>query len=169
MKTQFFQNKIKDIHREILADVSSLLRGEETVNLIHDEDAPKVNCTVRLYEGGPNPARLTVTAVRPGADGLPELYCEDGGWHSSARLYGPDIIKLHKAVEQVCGKTTPAAFRRLLDRCENFPVALHDIMDRNGWEDLTAEEDSNAVCRIPAAGILIAFGPDGKTRSLKTA
>ncbi len=56
-----------------------------------------------------------------------------------------DLLKLHEAFELVTRKYTPQEFCDLLNRCEGFPIALHEIIERNGWEDWTDDSDSDLI------------------------
>ncbi len=163
MQTKELQSKIKSVLKDAVNDILETLQalGENHVKLVCDEDAPKENCRVRVYGGSHYPKRITVMELRATADGTLELIDTDNIRHPVRLLHPDDVLELHRKFRETVDTKTLRDFAQLLNRCKNFPVALHDIITRNGWEDL-ADDDTNDICRNPETGETVTFNNNGK-------
>lgn len=157
METKTYKNRLLLLNRAVLSDIRDYVSVHGQLTLPVDEDAPAVNTVLRFYDGGRYPVKETVQELHSRDGKLVFRTAGGAKCYGEHQLYSQDIPVLNKGFETVVGCNTPAKFARLINRCENFPFALHVIMDVNGWYDLTDEEDTGNVCWCPREKTLVLF------------
>lgn len=160
-----YKKMIKAIHTEAIDSIRNRMQNSEYMNLLYEEDS-KHNCTVRIYTGNRFPQRITLTGLENRNGKL--LLCHFCDKYPVENISSDDILKLWEAVTDVTECCTPSALARIINRYPGIPVAIHDIIDRNGWEDLFDEDDEASgtlhgiVVRCPHQGSCIRLDENGK-------
>ena len=140
----------------------------EYLNLLQD-DNQKLNCKVRTYMGSRYPVQKIIEGIRLLPNGTLRLYTTEGEDCTDNQVLKEDLLRLHEAFEAVTRRYTPQEFCDLVNSCKDFPVALHDIIDRHGWHDYAAQYD-NHIAYDPTTRTLITWNggmPFGKAVCIK--
>lgn len=144
MTTKELRKQILRIQQSAADDIRSYMQQTpcEYLNLLRDDN---ISCKLRVYDGNRYPRTRTVDGITLQKDGTLLLHTAEGEKCTDSKVLKDDLLKLHEAFELVTRKYTPQGFCDLLNRCEGFPIALHEIIERNGWEDWTDDSDSDLI------------------------
>jgi len=142
MTTKDLKKQILQIQQSAAEDIRSYMQQTpcEYLNLLRDDN---ISCKLRVYDGKRYPTPTIIDGITLREDGTLLLHAVTGENHPDSQVLKEDLLKLHEAFEQVTRPYTPQVFCDLVNRCEDFPVALHDIIDRQGWTDYAAEDDAH--------------------------
>lgn len=157
MDTKTFKAKIHLLQGQVLKDITETARLAGLFHFIYDYDAPPVNTCLRFYDGNKYPVKVVVESMSINEDGVLEFCAGNGRRYTVDKMHSGDIATLNKGVETVQKCKTPARFAALVNKMENFPIALHEIMDSNGWYDLTDEENTGNICWCPKEKTMVLF------------
>lgn len=153
MTTKELRKKILRIQQSAAEDIRAYMQQTrcQYLNLVRDDN---ISCKLRVYDGNRYPTPTIIDGITLREDGTLLLHAITGENHPDSQVLKEDLLKLHEAFEQVTRRYTPKEFCDLVNRCEDFPVALHDIIDRQGWTDYAAEDDAR-IAYDPATGTLM--------------
>lgn len=155
-----YKKMIKAIHTEAIDSIRNRMQNSEYMNLLYEEDS-KHNCTVRIYTGNRFPQRITLTGLDNRNGKL--LLCHFCDKYPVENISSDDILKLWEAVTDVTECCTPSALAKIINRYPGIPVAIHDIIDRNGWEDhFDDDAPDGIVVRCPHQGTYIRLDRNSK-------
>ena len=127
----------------VINEIKELIKGtgDKYLKLIRD---PKIKCQLHFHKGNGITRIITVSEILLQEDGSINIH--DGRrTYNDTELVKDDAVLLLNAVKQVLEIKTPTEFCEVINRCQDFPDALHDVITRNGWEDWSNDTDSNLI------------------------